>query len=112
MAVGSDFGGNNAVHYDDAVGSQHCQYLLHDLFEVPAVTADEYGVGRSVCCDLVATYTKITDMEADAWSTEAAGVLLNDSLALRANLEGFYLEMRELQAGLDADTTRAGTDVP
>ena len=51
-------------------------------------------------------------MDVDAWGTEAAGILVDDGLALRTNLEGFYLEVGEQQTSLDADATRTETDVP
>lgn len=51
-------------------------------------------------------------MNVDAGGTETSGILVDDGFALRTNLEGFYLKMREPQAGLDRDAARAGADIP
>ena len=51
-------------------------------------------------------------MDVDAWGSKATGVLLDDGLALRTDLEGTDREMRELQAGLDGYAACAEADVP
>ena len=51
-------------------------------------------------------------MDVDAWGTEAAGVFVDDGLALGAYFEGVDFEMGEQQTGLDGDAARAEADVP
>ena len=114
----------DAVHYDAAARGEVLLHLRHDVFEVSAVSADEDGIWR---CDRVATNgtevatngtevatngTEVANMDMDAWGTEAAGILLDDGLALRTYLKGFDVQMGKLQAGLDADAARAEADVP
>ena len=61
---------------------------------------------RDVC------FEKVANMDIDAWCTETTGILLDDGLALRTDLEGFDMQMRELQTSLDGDAARAETDIP
>ena len=100
----------DAVEDDDARRLEHGQYLRDDFFQTAAVTADEDGIGAGERCDV--GLEKIADVDVDARGTEATGVLLDDGLALRSDLETAYLQMRELQTGLDGDAARAETDVP
>jgi hypothetical protein len=109
-AVSRDLGGYDTVHDDDSVGSEYGENFLHDFLQVAAVAADEDGIRSRR--GTAAYTTEVADVEVDAGGTVAAGVLLNDSFALRADFEGFDVEMGEQEAGFDADTTCAGADVP
>ena len=51
-------------------------------------------------------------MDVDAWGSKTTGILLDDGLALRTNLEGADCEMRKLQAGFDGYTACTEADVP
>ena len=62
--------------------------------------------GRYVC------FEEIADMHVNAWGTEPTGILLDDGFALRTDFEGFYLQMRKLQTGLDGHAARTKTDIP
>ena len=74
------------------------------------MTSDEDGIGG---CDGIAAYgTEITDVDVDAWGPEPAGVLIDDSLALRTDFEGFDVQMGELQTSLYLDTACTEADVP
>ena len=51
-------------------------------------------------------------MDVDAWGSKTTGILLDDSLALRTDLESTNLKMRELQAGLDGYAACTEADIP
>lgn len=110
MAVSLDKRCLNAIHHYTAFIRQNCQNLRDDFFQTAAVTTDEDGIGAGERRDV--GLEKIADVDVDARGTEATGVLLDDGLALRSDLETAYLQMRELQTGLDGDAARAETDVP
>ena len=69
------------------------------------MTSDEDGIrmGKSRNISL----EEIADMDVDAWGTKLTSVFLDDGLALRTDLEGFDLEMRELQTSFDRDAACA-----
>ena len=76
------------------------------------VATDEDGIGRGDC-DTIAVYlAEVADVDDDAGSAEAASVLMDDGLALRADLEGFDMKVGEVEAGLYRDAARAEADVP
>ena len=110
MAVGLDKRGLDAIHYDTTLFRQYGQHLRHDFLQMASMTADEDGVrtgeGREVCLQ------EIADMDVDARGTKTTGILLDDGLALRTDLECADLEMRELQTGFDRDAACAESDVP
>ena len=72
--------------------------------------ANEHGIGfwkgGQVC------FKEVAYMGMDAWRAKLPGILLDDGFALRTNLESLYLQVWELQTGLDRDATRAETNVP
>ena len=74
------------------------------------MTSDEDGIRTRECGDV--RFEEVADMDVDAWGPKATGILLDDGLALRADLEGTYLKMRELQTGLDGYAACAEADVP
>ena len=110
MTVSKNLGSLDTIHHDDAIGSQYRQYLRHDFFQPSAVSANEDGIwlgkGRNVC------FKEIADMYVEAWGAEAMGILVDDGFTFRTDFKSFYLKMRKLQTGLNADTSRAGTDIP
>ena len=58
------------------------------------MTSDEDGIRTRECGDV--RFKEIADMDVDAWGPKATGILLDDGLALRTDLEGADREMREL----------------
>ena len=110
MAVGGYLRCFHTVHYDAAVVGEHGQYFLYDFFQSPSVSANKDGIraghGSDVCLQ------EISYMYMDARCTEAACVLLDDGLALRAYFEGFDVQVWELQAGLYRDRASAEADIP
>ena len=84
--------------------------LGHNFLEVAAVAADEDGIRG--CDRIAANGTEIADVDVDAWSAEAAGVFVDDGFALRANFEGFDIQVRELQTGFYRNAARTKADVP
>ena len=97
MAVGLDERSLDAIHHDAAVIGKYCQDFCHDFLQFAAMTADEDGIGnarRRVGGS--GGFEEVAYMDVDAWGTEATGGLVDDSLALRAYLEGFYMQMGEL----------------
>ena len=110
VAVCKDFRCFDAVHDDTAIGFQILENFSHDFLEVTTMPANEDSIRGS---DGIATNgTEITHVDIDAWSTKLSGVFLDDGFALRTNLEGFYLQMRELQTSLYRYTARTEADVP
>ena len=53
------------------------------------MTSDEYGIWARNGCDV--RFEEIAYMDVDAWGTKLAGILMDDGLTLRADLEGFNL---------------------
>ena len=51
-------------------------------------------------------------MDVDTWGTELTGVLVDNRLALRTDLEGFDMQVGKLQTGFDRDTARTEADIP
>jgi hypothetical protein len=74
------------------------------------MTSDENSIRTRDRGDI--RFEEVTDMYVDAWGTEATGILMDDGLTLRSNLEGFDMQMRELQTGFYRDTACAKADVP
>ena len=74
------------------------------------MTSDEDGIRAREGGDI--RFEEVADMDVDAWGSKATGVLLDDGLALRTDLESADREMRKLQAGLDgyAACVGASTD--
>ena len=92
--VGKHFGRYDAVHDNDSVRSQHRQNLRHDVLQTASVATNTDGIRTGKFGDV--RFEEVTDMYANAWRTKAAGILMDDRLALRTNLKSFYLKMREL----------------
>ena len=110
LAIDSDLWRNNAIEDDDAVVGQHCQDFLHNTFQCATVTADKDCIRTRQGGDI--RFEEVANMDTDAWGTEATGILLDDGLTLRTDLEGFDMQMWELQTGFYRDTARTETDVP
>ena len=87
--VGCYLGGYDTIEDDDAVRSQDGEYLLHDVLQLPPMTTDEYGVRMGQGADVL--QEEVAYMNADAGSSKAAGILLNDGFALRTYFESLDL---------------------
>ena len=87
--IGGNFRRGDAVEDDDSIICQYRQHLLHDFLEVASVSADEYGIWARNSCDV--RFEEVADVDVDAWGTKLAGILMDDGLTLRADLEGFNL---------------------
>ena len=74
------------------------------------MSTDEYCIWTRKSCYVC--LEEITNMDVDAWSTELPGILFDDRLALRANLEGLDLQMRKLQTSLDRHTACTKAYIP
>ena len=74
------------------------------------MSANEYGIRTGEDCDI--RFEEITDVDVDAWSSEATGILLDDGLTFWADFEGFDVQMRELQTGLDGNAAGTEANVP
>ena len=74
------------------------------------MTSDEDGIRTREGCDV--RFKEVADMDVDAWSSKATGILLDDVLTLRTDLEGTDLKMRELQTSLDGYAACAEADIP
>ena len=74
------------------------------------MTSDEDGIRAREGGDI--RFEEVADMDVDAWSSKATGILLDDVLTLRTDLEGTDLKMRELQTSLDGYAACAEADIP
>lgn len=74
------------------------------------MSANEYGIRTGEDCDI--RFEEITDVDVDAWGSEAMGVFLDDGLTFWTDLEGFDVQMRELQTDLDGNAAGTEADVP
>jgi hypothetical protein len=45
LAIGKYLGSYDAIHHDNAIGSKHGKYLLHDVLQTATVPANEDGIG-------------------------------------------------------------------
>lgn len=110
VAVSLDERSLNAIHYNTAIVGQHGQHFGDDFIKPSTVSTNEDSIGtrkvRDVC------FQKITNTHVNTWGANASGILLDNSFALRSNLEGFDMQMWKLQTSLNADATRAKTNVP
>ena len=100
----------DAVEDDDTIGGKNGEHLRHDIFQMPAMSANEYGIRTGQGSDV--GLEEVANMNADAWGSESAGILVDDGLALRTDLEGFDMQVGELQTGLDGYTTSTESDIP
>ena len=110
VAVCGDFGGHNAVEDDDAIICKDAEHLCHDFLQPPAMSANEDGIRMGNAFYIY--IEEIAHMDVDAWGSKFAGVFMDDGFTLWPYLEGLDMQMRELQAGLDADAARTETDIP
>ena len=110
VAIRLDERSLDAVHHDDAIGSQYGQYLMHNLPQATTMSPNEDCIGMRQSGDV--HFKEITYVDIDARGSETTGVLANDGLALGTNLEGLDVQMWELDARLNADAARTESDVP
>ena len=57
-------------------------------------------------------FKEITNVDIDAWGSEATGVFVYNGLALRTDLKGADCQMRELLASLNRYAACAEADIP
>ena len=92
--VAGDLRSRDAVHHDDTVRGQNCENLFHNLLQASTMTADKDGIGVGEMADI--RFEEIAHVNVDAWGSETTGILLNNGLALRADLKCLNLEMWKL----------------
>ena len=100
----------NAVHHDDAIIRQYCQYLRHDFLKSSTVTAYEDCIRTRKGCDFC--FQEVAYVDIDTRSSELTSILVNNRLALRPVLECFYMQVREQQPCFNGDASRAGSNIP
>ena len=110
VTIGQDLGSLHAIHHDTSVIGQDGQHLFNNLLQLPAMTANEDGIGTRQGGKV--GFLEVADMHRDAWSAEPTGILLDNGFAFGTNFESFDVEVWELQACFDTDAARTEADVP
>lgn len=110
MTVCEHLRGFDAVEDNHAIVCQYGQDLRHDLFQFATMPTDKHGIRAGESGDIC--FEEITHMDVDTRDSEFTGILMDDRLAFRTNLEGLDMEMRKLETSFDGDAASAETDVP
>ena len=109
-AVDGNLGRCDAVEDDHTIVGEYGEHTIQNVLQMTAVTADEDGIRMREFFDRL--FQEIADMDADACSSEATGILMDDCLALWADLKCLDMEVRKLKTCLDGDAACTETDVP